>query len=129
MEKEPSPHSAKSVARNIAVGVVTPVLAATIIYFLGFNRGDKAEFEKKKAATIKSWNMYVQNKNIFASVFQQMGDSTAASMDELRGRVNHEIDVTVENMEAIKKDGNADQRVYSTIDIVAQQMRGNYCAS
>ncbi|MBS1513248.1 MAG: hypothetical protein JST86_20600 [Bacteroidetes bacterium] len=122
MEKEPSPHSAKSIARNITVGVVTPVLAAAIIYFLGFNRGDKTEFNKKKEATVKAWNMYMQNKDIFASVFKQMDDSNA-TMEELRGRVNHEIDVTVDNMEAIKKDGNADQRVYSTIDIVSQQIK------
>lgn len=121
MDKQPAPHSASSIARNIGIGVVTPVLAATIIYFLGFNKGDNTEFKKKKEAIISTWAVFVQNKAIFSSVFDQMNKS--GDIEKTRASANHEIDVTLLNMENLKKEANADQRVYSTIDITIQQMK------
>lgn len=121
MDKQPAPHSVSSIARNIGIGVVTPVLAATIIYFLGFNKGDNTEFKKKKEATISTWAVFVQNKAIFSSVFDQMNKS--GDIEKTRASTNHEIDVTLLNMENLKKEANADQRVYSTIDITIQQMK------
>ena len=121
MEKQPTTHTAASIARNIGIGVVTPVLAATVIYFLGFNRNDTVEFKKKKEATVKTWNGYMQNQEIFSAVFKQMDKS--ADIETTRKTTNHEIDVTVDNLENVKKEGNADQKVYSTIDIFVKQMK------
>ncbi|NOT93381.1 hypothetical protein [Ferruginibacter sp.] len=121
MEKRPVTSSAKSIAKNIGIGVVTPVLAATIIYFLGFNKNDDADFKKKKEATVQTWNVFIQNKGIFSTVMKQLASSN--DLEVTRKNINHEIDVTIENMENIKKEPNADQRVYSTIDITAQQIK------
>ncbi|GAB2815517.1 hypothetical protein [Ferruginibacter profundus] len=124
MEKQPSPHSAASIARNIGIGVVTPVLAATIIYFLGFNKNEGSDFKKKKEATIKTWTAYVQNRGILSTVFKQFEHvDSSMEIETLRNNIYHEIDITIDNMENIKKEPNADQRVYSTIDIVEQQIK------
>jgi len=121
MEKQPSPHTPASIARNISIGVITPVLAATIIYFLGFNRNDNADFKKKKDASVRTWAALEQNKDIFSAVMQRM--DTATDIEATRKGINHEIDVTVDNMDNIKKEPNADQRVYSSIDIATTQMK------
>jgi len=124
MENKPAKQSSgNSMIKNIAMGVITPVLAATIIYFLGFNKGDdsKAEFKKRKEATEKAWNAYIQNRGIFSTVMKDLGKS--GDIEVTRSNINHEIDVTVGNLENIKKEPNADQRVYSSVDIVIQQMK------
>lgn len=123
MENKPAKQSSgNSMVKNIAMGVITPVLAATIIYFLGFNKGDdKAEFKKKKEATEKAWSAYLQNRSIFSTVMKDLGKS--GDIEVTRSNINHEIDATVSNMENIKKEPNADQRVYSSVDIIIQQMK------
>jgi creatinine amidohydrolase/Fe(II)-dependent formamide hydrolase-like protein len=113
--------SAGTLIRNITIGVVTPVLAAAVIYFLDFDKDKKADFTKKKVATEKTWAAYIQNKNIFSAVMKKLGGSD--DIEATRNSINHEIDVTITNMENIKKETDADQRVYSTIDIVTQQMK------
>lgn len=123
MEKQPSPHSPASIARNISIGVLTSVLAATIIYFLGYNRNDKQEFNKKKEATIKVWGAYQENLRITSTLFDQLAimkeENIAARLDE----INHELDVALGNMENVKREAGADTRVYSTIDIRVQQFK------
>lgn len=124
MENKPVKQSSgNSMVKNIAMGVITPVLAATIIYFLGFNKGDdgKAEFKKKKEATEKAWSAYVQNRGIFSTMMKDLGKS--GDIEMTRSNINHEIDATVGNLESIKKEANADQRVFSSVDIVIQQMK------
>ncbi len=123
MENKPSKQSSgNSMVKNILIGVITPVLAATIIYFLGFNKSDdKAEFKKRKAATEKAWITYIQNKAIFSTVLKQLG--TSADLEVMRSKVNHEIDMTVSNMTDIKNEPNADQRVFSSVDITVQQIK------
>lgn len=124
MENKPAKQSSgHSMVKNIAMGVVTPVLAATIIYFLGFNNKDesKVEFKKRKEATEKAWAAYIQNRGIFSTVMKDLGKS--GDIEVTRSNINHEIDVTVGNLENIKKEPNADQRVYSSVDIVIQQMK------
>jgi hypothetical protein len=125
MEEKPVKHSSgsSSMVKNVVVGVLTPVLAATIIYFLGFNNRDdgKAGFKKKKEATEKAWSAYIQNRGIFSTVMKDLGKS--GDIEVTRNNINHEIDVTVDNMENIKKEPDADQRVYSSVDIIMQQMK------
>jgi hypothetical protein len=126
MEKESSPHSASIVIRNITIGVITSVLAATVIYFLGYNKDEKAEFKKKKEATIKVWGAYQENLRITSALF----DKLKAAQNEkdtdivgLRTKITHEIEASLITMENIKREPNADSRVYSTIDIKAQQFQ------
>lgn len=121
MEKQPSQHTPASIARNIGIGVITPVLAATIIYFLGFNRNDDAEFKKKKTATIEAWNSYEQNKEIFSKVFKQM--DSAADIEVTRKKINYQMDAAVANLENVKKESNADLRVFSSVDLTIQQIK------
>ena len=124
MENKPVKQaSGGNTIKKIAIDVVTPVLAATIIYFLGFNTNDdgKAAFKRKKAATEKAWTLFVENKGIFSAVMKELGGST--DIELTRSNINHEIDVTVTNLESIKKDGDADQRVYSSVELTAQQIK------
>lgn len=122
MEKTAAPGSSAATAmRNILVGVVTPVIAAALIYFFGFDRSKKDDFNKKKEATQKTWGAYIQNKSIFSAVMKKLGSSD--DIEATRNSINHELEVTISNMENIKKEPDADQRVYSTIDIVTQQMK------
>ena len=124
MDKQPSPHSVSSVARNISIGVITSVLAATVIYFLGYNKDEKAEFKKKKDATIKVWNAYRENLDITGALFYKLQTAIKAgdtNIVETRTAINHELEASLSAMENIKKEPNADTRVYSTIDIKVQQ--------
>ena len=105
------------------MGVITPVLAAAIIYFLEFNKGeDKADFKKKKEATEKPWNAYLQNKEIFSTVMKKLGGSE--DMESVCSDINHEIETTINNLDNIRKEPAADQRVYSSIDITIHQPPG-----
>jgi hypothetical protein len=123
MDKQASPHSASVVIRNITIGVITSVLAATVIYFLGYNKDEKADFKKRKEATIKVWEAYQENTRLTSEMFDKMSRLTD---DEILGRsgdAKHEMDVAIGNFDNIKKEPNADIRVYSTIDIRTQQFK------
>jgi hypothetical protein len=64
----PNPVShATNMARNIAVSVISTVLGATLIYYLGF-RGDGGGGDKTlitKEATTKAWKSFVTVENIY----------------------------------------------------------------
>lgn len=121
MEKTSTGTSAGTIVKNITIGVLTPVIAAALIYYFGFDKTKNDDFEKKKAATVKAWTAFVQNKGIFSRAMKQLGAAT--DLDALRNNINHEIDVTMGNMENIKKENDADQRVFSTIDVTVAQIR------
>ncbi len=124
MEKEPAPHSATTIIRNITIGVITSVLAATVIYFLGYNKDEKADFKKKKEATIKVWSAYQENLRITAELFDKLkADSNNQDIVGRRAAISHEIEASLSTMENIKREPNADSRVYSTIDITVQQTK------
>jgi hypothetical protein len=65
---QPAPAShATNMARNIAVSVISTVLGATLIYYLGF-RGDGGGGDKTlitKEATSKAWKSFVAVENIY----------------------------------------------------------------
>ena len=44
-------------------------------------------------------------------------------IEAVRSSINHEIETTISNLDNVKKEPNADQRVYSSIDITIQQMK------
>ncbi len=108
------------IAKNITIGVVTSVLAAFLIYFT-IGNPKKAEFSKKKEATKKAWASYKENRAVFIQALKSI-DTT---MDDNRAKklLNHQIDIAVGNLENIKKETDADQRVFSTIDITIEQIK------
>jgi len=124
MEKQPSPHSPTTVIRNIAIGVITSVLAATVIYFLGYNRNDKQDFNKKKEATIKVWDAYQENMRVTSALFDKL-DAVKNDTDIVgrRNAITHEIETALSAMENVKREPGADTRVYSTIDIKVQMFK------
>jgi hypothetical protein len=124
MENQASPHSPTVIARNIAIGVITSVLAATVIYFLGYNRSDKQDFNKKKEATIKVWNAYQENMRVTSALFDKL--EAAKNDTDIVGRRNaitHEIETALSAMDNVKKEPGADTRVYSTVDIKVQMFK------
>jgi hypothetical protein len=123
MDKQAAPHSATTIARNIAIGVITSVLAATVIYYLGYNKNEKADFNKRKEATIKVWNDYQENMRITGDVFDKMSKLTDDEIMSRRADANHELEVAIGNLENVKNESGADTRIYSTIDIKAQQYK------
>ncbi len=54
----------KATAKNILLAVITSVLGATVIYFLGFNNKKKLTAAEKEEATIETWKSYNSIENI-----------------------------------------------------------------
>jgi len=50
----PTPSTAGSHLKNVIIGVITTVISATVIYFLGFHQND--DLRVAKQATIDAWN-------------------------------------------------------------------------
>jgi hypothetical protein len=91
---------------------------------LGYNKDEKAEFKKKKEATIKVWGAYQENMRITSALFDKL--AAIKDDDNIEGRmneVNHEMETALSDMENAKRETNADTRVYSTIDIKVQQFK------
>src|ERR1043166_9600984 len=66
--------SGPNMFRNIITGVITTVVGAITVYFLGFhNKGESessADYLVLKDATINGWDAYVSIENIFQKNFQ-----------------------------------------------------------
>ena len=112
--------STKHTIKNATIGVITTVIGAIIIYFL-IGNPKKAEFAKKKDATQKAWTSFKENKTVFSTVMKQI--DSALDMDAGRKTLNHQIDIAINNLENIKKESDADQRVFSTVDITIEQIK------
>ncbi|MBL0146465.1 MAG: hypothetical protein IPP48_12700 [Chitinophagaceae bacterium] len=48
---------------------------------------------------------------------------SALDMEAGRKTLNHQIDIAINNLENIKKESDADQRVFSTVDITIEQIK------
>jgi hypothetical protein len=122
---KPKPASTSSAhivtLKNILIGVTTSVLAAVAIYFLGIQDNSKEEFKKRKEATIKAWTAYTENKQIFSAVMKKFTSTNDNETNRIN--INHEFDMAINNLENVKKETGADQRVYSTVDIMVEQMK------
>jgi hypothetical protein len=108
------------IAKNITIGVITSVLAAVLIYYT-IGNPKKAEFAKKKEATKKAWTSYKENRAVFIQALKSI--DTAMDDERAKKLLNHQIDIAVSNMENIKKETDADQRVFSTVDITIEQIK------
>lgn len=115
-----STNTTSHIVKNVTIGVITSVLAALLIYYT-IGNPKKEEFAKKKAATLRAWKSYQQNKDIYVQVFQHM--DTLGDLEATKRRINHEVDMTINNMENIKLETSADQRIMSAIDINIKKLR------
>lgn len=107
-----NPGSANTVLRNILVGLITTVLGALILYFLGFkdrNAGNKASSGESllatREATIQAWKSYVAAENLLWQNFNTFSANfTLARFDEYKkltlaevGRFNADIKKILEH--------------------------------
>jgi len=69
--------------KNIIIGVVTTVLGATAIYFLGFQQGP-SEAKKRKEATVKVWNEYLEVRKTTKKVLETMNREQSAELNIVR---------------------------------------------
>ncbi len=87
------------IIKNIVIGVVTSVVAALIIYFI--QNPNRADFAKKKKATLSAWNSYLKNNETYLTIIKKYSD--AKDIATAKRNVNHEMEATLLNMENIKK--------------------------
>lgn len=117
----PSPKKSKdssgnNTIKNIVIGVVTTVLASSIVYFLGFQgkQADKEELKVKKEATIDAWNSLMFYEKQFRETGIRMTcnyDTTSTSADVIK-----EYDKIIKNINNIEKAEHVDNRLLSLID-------------
>lgn len=103
-----------NVFKNILVGVITTVLGATVIYFLGFHDSGKEEKKKKKEATATAWNSLLQYEKMFQQTANKMicvGESEDAAKE-----VTDEMELVIHDMENIKKEEAVDNRMQTLVD-------------
>lgn len=118
-------HAGKHIVRNIIIGVVTSVIGALIIFFVIPDNTLKKDFEKRKKATISAWDSYLKNKDIFGRTLINLGEDTSETktVASMKADANHEFDITISNLENIKKTPDADPKVFSAVDILSDQIK------
>lgn len=117
--KKTSPHLLT--IKNIIIGVITTVLGATAIYFLGLQKGP-SEVKKRKEATVKVWNEYLEVRKTTNKVFENMNREQSADLDMVRSNLNHEIEMINQNMEKLSKIPDIDINMVRIIDVRIAQM-------
>jgi predicted ribonuclease YlaK len=103
-----------NVFKNILVGVITTVLGATVIYFLGFHDSGKGEKKKKRDATVTAWNSLLQYEKLFQQTANKMiclGETETAAKE-----VTDEMDQVIKDMGNIKKEEFVDNRMETLVD-------------
>ncbi|MBS1620523.1 MAG: hypothetical protein JST10_16925 [Bacteroidetes bacterium] len=108
--------SGSTALKNIVIGVITTVLASSIVYFLGFQnkQADKDEIQKKKEATMDAWNSLM----FYEKQFRETGTRMVCLDDtsEMSDRILIEYDKIIKNISNIEKVANVDNRLVSLID-------------
>jgi hypothetical protein len=103
-----------NVFKNILVGVITTVLGATVIYFLGFHDTGKEEKKKKRDATVTAWNSLLQYESLFQQTANKMiclGETETAAKE-----VTDEMGQVIKDMGNIKKEEFVDNRMQTLVD-------------
>lgn len=107
--------------KNIIIGVITTVLGATAIYFLGLQQGP-SEAKKRKDATVKVWNEYLAVRKNTNEVLESMNREKSGDLDKVRSNLNHEIDFINQNMEKLSKMPDIDINMIRILDVRIAQM-------
>ncbi len=119
-----NPGSANIVLRNILVGLITTVLGAIILYFLGFrdrNAGSKATQEEnllaKREATIQAWKSYVTAENLLLQNFNTFSANfSLARFDEYKKLALAEVDRFNADLKKILGYKNLDPSMVSLLE-------------
>lgn len=136
----------KATAKNILLAVITSVLGATAIYFLGFNNKKKLTAAEKEEATIETWKSYNSIENIHtqnlvslmqdAMQYQRFDDikkEAGQNSERLIGSIDEFIEtegvdeklvqLLKERIKAEKKISTLTTGFYETIDKVVNGMK------
>lgn len=107
--------------KTILIGVVTTVLATTVVYLLGFQNSNRKEKKLRKEATAKAWKEYRQNFDIFSAVMKKLDDGSP-DIEKKRRDIGHEMAAARTVFDNIKKEPNIDNRLVTLIDIKTAQL-------
>ena len=99
--------------KNVIIGVITTVISATVIYFLGFHSPESDEFKKSKQATIDGWN----SLQLYENQFKEKATSMVCSGNDFSTTAMiNEYEKIIKNINNIQKEQNVDNRLLSLVD-------------
>ncbi len=112
----PGSSGGSNTVKNIIIGVITTVLASSIVYFLGFqgNHAEKEQIKLRKEASIEAWNSLMFYSKQFSDAGIRMicrGDTNSMSNDLI-----NEYDLIIKNIGNIEKMDHVDNRLLSLVD-------------
>ena len=111
--------SNKVMVRNIITGVITTVVGASVIYFLGFHNSGPSEGDLlvTKEATINTWKSYVSAENVFYQNYNTFAfESTADGIDRYKKSITEELDRFNKKVENILKTKSIDVSLSSLLE-------------
>ncbi len=129
----PTAH-ATTMVRNIVVSVISTVLGATMIYFLGFhNKGgggggsSAADMLVTKESTTKAWKSYVAVENIYYKNTQSIVNELQRTQNfsDFRENVNKESQKFQEDLPQVIKDKTIDGAFVSMINRRLENEKGS----
>jgi len=112
----PGSSGGSNTVKNIIIGVITTVLASSIVYFLGFqgNHAEKEQVKIRKEATMEAWKSLMFYTKQFADAGARMvclGDTA-----EMTNSLINEYDKIIKNISNIEKMDHVDNRLMSLVD-------------
>ena len=109
----PTPSTTGNHLRNIIIGVITTVISATVIYFLGFHSPESDELKVAKQSTIDAWN----SLQLYENEFKEKATSMVCSANDFSTTaLINEYEKIIKNINNIQKEDHVDNRLLSLID-------------
>lgn len=114
MSGEATPHTTGHPFKNVIIGVITTVISATVIYFLGFHNPGKEDYQKNKQATVDAWNSLM----FYEDEFKATGTRMVCSGSEtgFANTLLNEYEKIIKNISNIEKEEKVDNRLVSLVD-------------
>jgi hypothetical protein len=107
----PLPSTTGNHLKNVIIGVITTVISATVIYFLGFQRNN--DLGVAKQATIDAWN----SLQLYENEFKEKAISMVCSGNDFSTKAMiTEYEKIIKNINNIQKEEHVDNRLLSLID-------------
>ena len=112
------PVTHKIIARNVITGVLTTVLGATVIYFLGFNhRSDGNNFLVMKEATTNAWKSYESFENTYTkNSLSLIKDAATIGLDEFLTQTKQESEKFKKSVEELAKKKDIDKDLVTALN-------------
>ncbi len=101
--------------KNIAIGVVTTVLASAIVYFLGFHSSNKEEIQKRRVATVNAWKSISDYNKYSTQKFKTIA-CFSCDQQEMKAELIRELEQNCNSLKNLKEDGDIDEKMKSIID-------------